>query len=792
VSGVADPIPAPAAGAEVAPAQRPASPRPLWRRLLDRYPELPPMPEGPLARACTIAVAALAVAFVAFFCAYMFARHDAYLTHAEDLGIMDQALWNTLHGAPLHQTICNNVSDSNCLGDISRLAIHFEPIMFPLSLLYLVAASPKTLFVVQSVVVAAGAFPAYWIAARRLRSPLAGVAFAAIFLLYPALDAAVTYDFHAVTLSAAFLMFALYFMLTRNNVGLFVACLLALSTKEQMPLDVIMIGLSVLALQRRWRVGLGLIALSIAWLGLYVVVTHFASPLGHTPLADRYAYLGKGPLQVVVTLLTHPGDILRDHVFDPDGRNYLRVLLSPTAYLALLSPLTLLIAVPALLLNLLSTYSSMRTGIYQYNAEIVPVLVLATIESVALVSALVAASARWAGPRLRRSPLAGRLATLERAADRALDAVTERVRAVTSRLAPAAVPPALSTVASTDGLAAVSQPTPGEAPARTTPNTPVSASRSGRPWPMYAGRITLAALTLLALGFSLRAQRERGYLPFTLGFQWPQQTAHTQIADQIAALIPPDASVCAQSALAPHVSERRFIYQFPYRADQSDYIFLDVTGDRYPYIGDSPDYFAAVQQILKSGAFHVVAARDGYLLLARGAAPSANPADPNGLPASFYTFTELPPGQSIAHPLAVSFSPSLQLVGYDVTPSLQAHVGTAINVVSYWRVTGPLPGGLTPYLTAHLSDGTAYTFKSLVTQQWRPMSTWQPGATMIVGVSQLGIGGNEIGALRFGIQVRDAQGHPIVPTLQQAPDANGVPSLDPASGDVIFANVQVS
>src|SRR5260370_11185514 len=130
-------------------------------RLLDRYPELPSAPTGPWARAATALVTLLAAGYVVFFTTYLWAQHDAYLTHAEDLGIMVQALWNTGHDAVLHQTICNSVSDTNCLGDISRLAIHFEPIMFPLAVLYALAPSPKTLQLAQTLAVASGAFPAF-------------------------------------------------------------------------------------------------------------------------------------------------------------------------------------------------------------------------------------------------------------------------------------------------------------------------------------------------------------------------------------------------------------------------------------------------------------------------------------------------------------------------------------------------------------------------------------------------------------------------------------------------------
>src|SRR5690348_7166182 len=97
--------------------------RRMSARLLDRYPPLSPAPEGVWPSVALAIVGVMALAFTIFFSAYLFARHDAYMTHAEDLGIMDQALWNTLHGAPLHQTICDRVTDNNCLGDVSRLAI---------------------------------------------------------------------------------------------------------------------------------------------------------------------------------------------------------------------------------------------------------------------------------------------------------------------------------------------------------------------------------------------------------------------------------------------------------------------------------------------------------------------------------------------------------------------------------------------------------------------------------------------------------------------------------------------
>ena len=705
--------------------------RPLWRRIVSRVlnplADLPPLEKTRWYRICLIAVGVLALAFTVFFCVYLFGRQDAYQTNAEDLGIMDQALWNTLHGAILHQTICNPISDTNCLGDISRFAIHFEPFMLPLSLVYLVAPSPKTLLFIQTVVVATGAFPAFWIASRRLASPLAGVAFAFIYLSYPALTAAVTFDFHAVTLSAAFFMFALYFLLTRNNVGLFIMCFLAITTKEEVMTDVFMIGLGALILQRRTRVGLGLIGMSAVWAAVYVIVSHAASPLGHSPLASRYAYLGSGPVQIATYVVTHPITLLREHIFDPGGVAYLRSLLSGAGYLPLLGPVVLIGATPVMLLNLLSTNPTMRSGVFQYNAEIVPFFVLAAIEGLALVVSAIhwlAVSPTGAGVRVR-------LAASTVGARSTLKGGLERVRAAASRFVP------------------------GGPRNRVTTHTSVATVIS---------RVALVALTLLAIVFSVREQRNHGNLPFSQMLVWPVQTAHTAIADKLLKQIPADASISAQETLVPHVSERRFVYQFPYDDMSADYVFLDVTADRYPFGGSTYAYAQEVQNLLANPNYHVIAAEDGYLLIERGAGPKLDPADMWGLPQSFYTFAKLPDGASVPHALPVGFGGSLELVGYNVTPSFQPVKGTFFSVETYWRATSPVPAGTYISLIEHSPGATPNVFSNLISTTWQPMDEWQPGATYIATMDDVQATGESNDVLSFDLSVLDASNQPLAVT----------------------------
>src|SRR5205823_10683865 len=96
-------------------------------------------------------------------------------------------------------------------GTTTRLSFHVEPILLLIAIPYLFFSSPVTLIVIQALVVASGVFPAAWLARRYLGSRLAQVAFPLAYLLTPPLEAATLYEFHAVTLSAALLLWALYF-----------------------------------------------------------------------------------------------------------------------------------------------------------------------------------------------------------------------------------------------------------------------------------------------------------------------------------------------------------------------------------------------------------------------------------------------------------------------------------------------------------------------------------------------------------------------------------------------------
>lgn len=672
----------------------------IWRKRLAwlkrrfcLYPEPEPMP---FTRAFWISTGLVTLAvslFSVYFIALLTARQDAFMTNAEDFGITDQTLWNTIHGHLLQQTICNIVFDTNCVSPagIMRFAIHVDPLLIPISLLYFIWADPKVLLVLQTLVVASGAYPAFWLARLRLRSNLAAVVIAVLYLLYPAQQQALVFDFHAVTFTSAFLLFMLYFMYTGQTVGVFIFALLSLACKEEIGLVVAMFGVWAIVFQWHWRKGLVLFLLGITWfcLAYLVIMPHF-SPTGHPLLVSRYPQLTK-PTVFIAKSLIHPHEFLNQYIREPGHLAYLNVLFAPALYLPLLVPWVFFLALPSLAINLLSSDPQMYSGIFQYNAEVVPVLIFATIEALViirwLIQVLIASSCVYAQKRFGWH----------------------------------------------DGLGFS---------------------------PRLPARILHIVLLAGLLGGTLVSAVNTDYsfygqMPFSQNFRWPKVTDHMRLAQQFIKMIPPTASVSAQSKLVPHLSEREYIYLFPYADDLADYIFLDVTSDPYPY--NAAQYMREVQRVLLNGQYGVVSAQDGYLLLKRGlSGPGLSPLSPiapgKGVDASqvllnwpkeFCSNIYVQP-KDVTHPLKVDFTTpdggNMRLVGYNLGAANPfSRSRDTADITTFWQITTPSTTPLRLLLFAQMEQGGEYLLNADVsTMSWCPSSSWQSGKIVRIDSLQVG------------------------------------------------------
>lgn len=316
----------------------------------------------------------LVLTYCLFFSAYTLQRHHAHLTAGFDLGNVDQAIWSTLHGIPLGNTTTPGIT--------TRFGLHFEPILFLLVPFYLIHAAPETLLIVQAIVVAAGAIPIFLFARDEL-GEWPAVVFSAVYLLFPALEAANCFDFHALTLCPTFLAAALW-AIHKKRYPLFWFCaVLAMGCKEEIPLVVALLGLIILIRNRDVRQGVTVIFVAACWFALAnFIVIPANSPTGANIHYERYSKLGGGLGGIVAALLTRPGLILRLLTEGEKSLALLRLTM-PVGFLALLDPLTLVGIVPTVVINLLSESPPMRAvDVYHYWAPVVPFIVVAAITGI--------------------------------------------------------------------------------------------------------------------------------------------------------------------------------------------------------------------------------------------------------------------------------------------------------------------------------------------------------------------------------------------------------------------------
>jgi uncharacterized membrane protein len=339
-------------------------------------------------------VLVLVIVYVTLFSVLAVSKHDAFETSAYDLGNYDQTIWNTIHGRPFRFT--------NMPGMDSRLALHFEPILLPLSLSYLVYSDPRTLLVLQTVMVGLGALPVFWLAREKLNSDLAALVFSLAYLLFPALEKANLFDFHAVTLAAPFLLYAFYFLQSKRY-GLFTLfAILAMSCKEDIPLLVAMLGIYMFVFQKARKAGVLTFVGSGCWfyIAMFLIQPRF-SPIGQNIHLERYAHLGQTPQEMVSTVLTQPGLIWEQLTVEARAGHYLCQLLMPVAFTSLLSPQTFLISLPSLAINLLSQYRPMHEmNKYHYAAPLVPFVIISGIYGTEFLAQM---TSKWLNSSLKKA-----------------------------------------------------------------------------------------------------------------------------------------------------------------------------------------------------------------------------------------------------------------------------------------------------------------------------------------------------------------------------------------------------
>ena len=295
-------------------------------------------------------------------------RHYQFQTQAWDLGLFTQTLWNTLQGRIMQ----------NSIEEIPQnLAVHMNPVMFLLVPLYALFPTPYALLILQTLIIALGSWPLYLLSRYILQEKFLSLIIAIGYLLYPGTQWVNWFDFHPIAFLPTFFFACVYCALQNRWRWAILFLALAASTKEDAILLVAVAGLWFALSQWRWRTGISIFSVSIAY---FLVAVLIIMPwLGGGLLrVDRYANLGNSPAEIAQTLLFHPLRVL-ETITETPKLLYVFWLLAPLLFLPLLGKWAILLLIPGVVENILTYYPAQFSGQYQYDAMVIPGIFLATI-----------------------------------------------------------------------------------------------------------------------------------------------------------------------------------------------------------------------------------------------------------------------------------------------------------------------------------------------------------------------------------------------------------------------------
>src|SRR5580693_1628400 len=293
----------------------------------------------------------------------------------------------------------------NLLGD------HFQPIVAVLAPFFRVFPSSATLVVAQALLAAASIFPVSQLAREKLGvGP--GRAIAVAYGFSWGLQQLAQFDFHEIAFAVPLLAFSLS-ALARGHTKAAVGWALPLVfVKEDQGFTVAAIGIYLIVAglraqipdprnpadpdgRGRMKAGQFLLTWGFAWsfVAIGVIIPHFNQ-------VHLYQYWSDGG---VLAPGGHPSvfGVIRQllHAW-PDKLQTVVMLLLPTAFIALRSPLVLIAAL-SLLLRFIATDSSFWGTYWHYNATVMPIIFVAAIDALARIDAAMdadGAARPWPGP----------------------------------------------------------------------------------------------------------------------------------------------------------------------------------------------------------------------------------------------------------------------------------------------------------------------------------------------------------------------------------------------------------
>jgi uncharacterized membrane protein len=297
-------------------------------------------------------------------------KNHAFLTSGFDLGLVNQAFHTTLfEGKLFYET-----ADLSFNPGGSFFGVHFSPIFFLLLPFYAIWPSVENLLVMQTVIIALGAVPIYWMSRDKLGKNV-GLIISVIYFIYPPIFLLNLNDIHLEPFTATFFIFSVYYLEKEEWRKFVLFSVLAMLTLEFAPIIAVFVAFYGLLLVFTKKIKNKRSAQKHIAVVILVSILIFAVAFKSKELFNTYTSPLPSPFHHI---LSDPAGVV-DVFFNDWGAKmfYAIDLLAPLAFLPLLAPEPLIMAAPWIFASFVTNYQPYYSVYYQYTGFVIPFILLA-------------------------------------------------------------------------------------------------------------------------------------------------------------------------------------------------------------------------------------------------------------------------------------------------------------------------------------------------------------------------------------------------------------------------------
>lgn len=324
-------------------------------------------------------------------------RHYSFRSGTWDLGILVQPLANAIRGIPFNY-------NAELYYSSSYFGIHFSPVLFILVPFFYILPKVETILILQSIVLALGAVPLYFIAMNILNHRVLALLISLSYIMNPLLHSINWYDFHPQSFLPLFFLSATYYLYKGKSVLYQIFIILALMTLEQAFWFVLFycifclfevkgIFIKSISLKKTYHFIFNpIIAIFVSvvfyFLSSYIKFFFNPNPPRELIAVDNFRLLEINYIEEIpLKIINDPKLIIKAIRYDfPLKLLYILLTFMPTLFIALLSPIALLPALLWLFLSLLSNWPPHYQLGFHYTAFTIPFVYIAFIKGIKLLT----------------------------------------------------------------------------------------------------------------------------------------------------------------------------------------------------------------------------------------------------------------------------------------------------------------------------------------------------------------------------------------------------------------------